>query len=517
METFRIANAEWFGCPLDTTEKYLKSAVPEARLSCDVLLNFGDRNEQCEIYAMSAVFMRRSPILCGKIINARRKFRHESGNLKSGNLEIRQNCHYTVLNVSVNDANFDMTKLREGLAMVMYSLHGGKLTVTDRNFQDIYLVSVLIGCSEITDVLSEISVEFGFDFEKVATKSEEILKKIVIQDGENYFDFDPIVNLTDSGYSAKKSPKKSKTSEIPGPNFPIHPIVPISKMSESEKANLTSRLIKEAESTRKQNLEKLGWTTSIGQTENSKTGHSQETAQEAAQETAQELVNTMTESNQERTNFQKKTEMIINIERARQQSIHQSEQIDKLAEKKRRLNQQLKLNERKRKNDNGGVKIKTNKTMKIGSCFEDLVLLESGNLNKAVGSMLVGPSFSHKNEKYFKKDKVDDEVDQVNTWRENTGYNMPKPNMPPSGFNLPKPNIPMRMKDSDDGVVMIHANIPPAMPKPSFETNVQKGLSQNQFIQQSLPPPNMPKNLMYQNSHPDNTRNDTVNSRLKLW
>ena len=173
LETFRIANAHWFGCPLNSTEKYMKSAIPEARLSCDVLLNVfdHDKNEQLEIYAMSAVFMRRSPVLCGKIINARKKIRHDDKNRAKScdNQKRRINCHHTVLNIECNNHSLDMTRLRGGLALVLYSLHGGKLIVTNENFSDIYMVSVLIGCSEITDALSEMSADFDIDFEKTAS------------------------------------------------------------------------------------------------------------------------------------------------------------------------------------------------------------------------------------------------------------------------------------------------------------------------------------------------------------
>merc|ERR1711884_476468 len=98
METFRIANAEWFGSPADSTPEYLKAAVPEARLSSDVLLNFQSDKSQHKIYAISAVFMRRSPILCGKIINARRKFNKNNS---------KGDCHFTVLNVSIKDQKFN--------------------------------------------------------------------------------------------------------------------------------------------------------------------------------------------------------------------------------------------------------------------------------------------------------------------------------------------------------------------------------------------------------------------------
>ena len=327
------------------------------------------------------------------------------------------------------------------------------------------------------------------------------MKKIEIQDGCNFFNFHSIVNLQDSRVDTRKS--NEKATEIPGPNFPTNTILPIiSKMSESEKADLTIRLMKGAESTRRQTLEKLGWS-KIEDNENKM----------HVNETAQELVNTMTESKQERTNLVEKTEMMIDIERARQLSIQQTEESDKIAVNKRRLNEQLIINRRKRKNTDSTINTNT------GSFFEDLVILESGNLNKAVGSMLVGPSHSHKNEKYFKRVNVD-EACEMNTWRENTGFNMPKPNMPPSGFNLPKPNIPMRKKDIDDGPVMIHANIPPAMPKPNFESSSRVGSTQNQIIQTSLPPPNMPTDSIYFNSHTDNTRNNQsndVNFRLKLW
>merc|ERR1712228_649130 len=208
IETFRIANAEWFGCPADSTPDYLKAAVPEARLSCDILLNFQSDKSQHKIYAISAVFMRRSPMLCGRIINARRKFNRNNS---------EGDCHFTVLNISVKDQKFNMNKLREGLGLVLYSLHGGKLVITNQNFNDIYLASALVGCTEITDSLSEISDNFEIDFEEMADICDCVLRSIEVTDGENCFN------------------QKSDETEEPKADA----IPNISKLNDSQKAELT--------------------------------------------------------------------------------------------------------------------------------------------------------------------------------------------------------------------------------------------------------------------------------------
>lgn len=93
LEVFRLANASWFGRPANLDAEIIPAAVTEARLSCDLLINFPGRikpkHQVSHVYAVGSIIFRRCPMLCEKVLTARRNYNDQA--------RVGNNCHFTIL------------------------------------------------------------------------------------------------------------------------------------------------------------------------------------------------------------------------------------------------------------------------------------------------------------------------------------------------------------------------------------------------------------------------------------
>lgn len=191
----------------------------------------------------------------------------------------------------------------------------------------------------------------------------------------------------------------------------------VSEMDKEEKARLKNKLTNDMEKRRKDKLAKMGW----------------EVASKKAKvsDTADELVTSMTETRQEQNRIKK-----VAKQKLKQQELkEQSEKNLKRALDAKRLREQLDKNKQLQE------KPKPTHT-------QPTITSPDTTMDAAVGSILATPSMKHQMADYFraehtKTQPIANYQPQSNTWRENTGYNMPKPNMPPSNIQRQKPSVIM--------------------------------------------------------------------------